>query len=616
MMHDKILSKRALKERLSRTDPGDARLSKTAGRAAMPGKPVAAWRTVKRLLAYMGPYKIAVFLVFLTLITATLSAMFIPIIFSIALDEYILTFDFEGVYLLAVLILGIAVFNSVVRFFSRFLMVRITQKVVKRLRKDGFSALLRAPVSYYDEKGAGDIVSRLSNDVELISNALSQTILEVLNSSIVLLGALVLMFYLNWALALIVIAFLPLMVVFTIAISKRTRRGFKAQQKHLAALNGIVEENISGLRTVKLYNQEQPFIDEFSEDNDRLKRAGFKAQFYAGIVWPFIHFMNNFIFLTVIGAGAALHLLLGPAFLTIGQIAGVSQYSRRFIMPISNLAQLFNALMQGVAGAERVFELIDATSEYADDGAQTLGSVEGDVAFENVDFSYVEGVRVLKDITFRAEQGDLIAIAGPTGGGKTTAIKLLNRFYEVESGRITIDGVDIRNIQKDALRRRIGIVLQDTHLFKGTVYENIRYGDASASREEILRAAKDANAHEFISKLPDGYESIIHEGGQNLSQGERQLISIARTFLTDPDLLILDEATSNVDTRTEAKIQSSTHRLMQGRTSIVIAHRLQTIRRADIILVINEGRLVETGTHETLLKKKGFYSDLYHAQYS
>jgi len=630
MSNDKlILSKKEIKERLKKdidpTDPKNQMRSGMGRRRTGPvgSKPKNIRQTVFRLLSYMGVYKYAVLMVFVLLLGATLATLYIPTLFANGIDRYIAdegilenfreNFDPTGLYRIVGIMLALAFFGSVVRFFSRFVMVRITQQVVKKIRKDAFDKLMKAPVEYYDKQGSGDIVSRISNDVELISNSLGQTILEVLGSSITILGAFVLMFMLNWILGLVVVIYIPVMILFTVKISKKTRKGFKEQQIHLASLNGIIEESVSGLKTVKLYNQEQPFTEEFREENDKLKRAGFIAQFFSGLIWPFIHFMNNLIFLSVIAVGALLYLT--TPLVTIGQIAGVSQYSRQFIIPISNLAQLFNALMQGIAGAERVFELIDAESEYEVDGRKPIGKLDGEIEFENVRFGYTDDVTVLSDVSFHAKKGEIIAIVGPTGGGKTTTIKLLNRFYDIGEGAIRLDGVDIRTYRMDELRKRIGVVLQDTHLFKGSVFDNIRYGDLEASEDEVYAAAKMANAHDFIVKLPKGYATEVYEGGQNFSQGERQLISIARTILNNPDLLILDEATSNIDTRTEAKIQDSMKKLMEGRTSIVIAHRLQTIREADRILVIDQGRLVESGDHESLLAKKGFYHGLYKAQF-
>ncbi len=619
----KLLSKQEIKEKagadlLDNDNQANQprRGMRSRGPAMSFNKPKKIRETVKRLLGYMGVYKVWVALTALFVILATSVNLAIPYLFSYAIDEFILPGLYGEILRIVVIILLIAVGNSFIRFLSRFIMVRISQRIIKKIRKDAFDSLMKAPISYYDEKGSGDIVSRMSNDVELINASLGQTVLEVINSTVVLIGSLVYMFILSWSLSIVVVLFVPLMILFTIFISKRTRKGFKEQQVHLASLNGIIEENINGLKTVKLYNQEKAFTKEFKHDNDKLREAGFKAQVYAGILWPFIHFMNNLIYLTVIAVGAIL-FLFAPGWLsvTIGQINGVSIYSRQFIMPISNLSQMFNALMQGIAGAERVFELIDTASEYEEDGKEHTEAFQGAITFENVDFSYDEGVPVLRDINFTADKGDVIAIVGPTGGGKTTTIKLINRFYDLDRGTIKIDGRDIKSVGKDALRKRIGIVLQDTKLFKGTVFENIHYGDFSASKEQVIEASKQANAHDFISKLPQGYDSMVQEGGENFSQGERQLISIARTVLSNPSLLILDEATSNVDTRTEAKIQESMEKLMKGRTSIVIAHRLQTIQKATKILVIHNGELIEHGTHQSLLDARGFYHKLYQAQF-
>ncbi len=616
MSDKKILTKNELRDRLRKEI--DLTKTKTSGRSLGGQPPVLAKpknirQTIGRLLGYMGVYRYALFLITIFLMVSTVFLLLIPTMFQRAIDNHIEIGDYTGVYRIVVIILVLAAIYSVIRFFSRFFMVRISQGVVKKIRGDAFDRLLRAPVSYFDEKGSGDIVSRLSNDMELISNSLGNTFLEVVSSAIIFTGSLVFMFYLNWILALVVVVFIPLMAFLIIWVSKKTRKGFKAQQTHLATLNGIIEENITGLKTVKLYNQEGPVTEEFSQENDALKKAGFMAQFYAGLILPVIHFMNNIIFLSVIAVGGLLYI--GPGLVSIGQVAGIAQYSRMIIMPIGNLAQLFNALMQGIAGAERVFELIDAEDEYENDGAYQPTDFSGAITFDSVSFSYEKGTPVLKDITFDALKGQKIAIVGPTGGGKTTTIKLLNRFYDLDDGVIRIDGTDISDYKKDALRKKIGVVLQDTHLFKGSVFKNIHYGDFSATEEEVITAAKMAGAHDFISRLPKGYATEILEGGQNFSQGERQLISIARTFLNNPDLLILDEATSNIDTRTESKIQTSMRKLMENRTSIVIAHRLQTIREADKILVIDKGSLIESGTHETLLAQKGFYYNLYRTQF-
>jgi len=577
-------------------------------------KPKKIRETVARIIRYLGVYKLWIVVITLFTIVGTLANLSIPYLFSLAIDDFILPGDFEGVAIIIILIVVIAVFNSLIRFIARFSMVRIAQRIIKKIRKQAFDQLMKAPVSYYDDKGSGDTASRIANDVDLLNASLGQSVLETINSVLVLIGVTVYMFILSWSLAIVVLLFVPIMALFVVFVSKRTRKGFKEQQAHLASLNGIVEENIAGMKAVKLYNQEQPFIDEFKGENDKLRRAGFTAQVYAGILWPFIHFMNNLIYLVVIAVGALL-FLYAPFTVTIGQIAGVSTYSRNFIMPMANLSQLFNTLMQGIAGAERIFELIDTDSEYANDGEATIKRFDGKITFEAVHFSYVEGVKVLEDISFEANAGEVIAIVGPTGGGKTTTISLINRFYDLDSGKILIDGTPIDTIKKDELRKRVGVVLQDTKLFKGTVFKNIHYGDFTQDEDAVINAAKQAGAHDFINKLPKGYETRVQEGGENFSQGERQLISIARTILNNPGLLILDEATSNIDTRTEAKIQKSMQTLMQGRTSIVIAHRLQTIEKADRILVIQQGKLIESGNHKQLLEARGFYHNLYQSQF-
>lgn len=578
-------------------------------------KPKKIGPTVRRLLGYLGVYKIALVFIILTSIVATLLNTTIPSLFSLAIDDFIIPGDYSGLYQIALVIMGFALFNGLVRFFSRYILIRISQGAIKKIREDAFDRLLKVPVAYFDEKGAGDLASRITNDVELINNTLAQTLTQFINTLIIIIGVSVLMVRLNWVLALIVFGFLPLMFLVIIVISKKTRKYFMAQQIHVAGLNQIIEEDVSGLEAVKLYNQEQAFQDEFNDENIKLKNASFAAQIYSGLLWPFIHFFNNLVYLVVVAVGAILYITY-PGFITIGGISGVSQYARQFVQPISEIGQLFNALMQGLAGAERIFELMDAESEYKDDQTIVLDKFQGALTFKDVSFGYKPDELILNKVSFTSKAGALIAIVGPTGGGKTTLIKLLNHFYDLSDGAILIDNVDIAKVQKDALRKRIGIVLQDTHLFKGSIFENIHYGDLTASSEAVIEAAQKAGAHEFITKLPDRYDTQILEGGQNFSQGERQLISIARTLLNNPDLLILDEATSNIDTRTEAKIQTSLKGLMEGRTSIVIAHRLQTIEKADQILVIDQGKLIEEGTHQSLLAEKGFYYDLYQSQFT
>ncbi len=616
-----ILNKKQVKVRNEANKDYSKMLSGTTNRGRGPGrgmylggKPKNASATVLRVWKYLGKYKVGIVIVVVAVFSTSLLATFIPWLFAYAIDEYILAYDYSGAITIGLYIVGIAFITSAVRFISRYTMVIISQKTVKKIRKDAFDKLQNLPVNYFDTNQPGDIVSRITNDVDLISNSLASVTLELLSSLITLTASLIFMFIVNWALALVVILFVPLMAFFTMKVAKTTKKGFVAQQKHLGAINGIVEESISGLKVVKLYSQEEEIIAEFSNKNTQLKKAGFKAQVYAGVIMPVINFLNNFIYLVIVAIGGILYITKIVA-ISIGDISAITAYARQFIRPIANLAQLFNSLQQGIAGAERVFNLIDIEDEYINDGTDEIEHFEGYVKFDDVTFSYVKDVEVLRNISFEAEVGKTVAIVGPTGSGKTTIINLLNRFYDIDSGTIEIDHKNIREYKKDDLRKKIGVVLQDTHLFSGTVYENVVYGDLNATKEEVIEAAKMANAHDFIMKLPKGYEAEVYEGGQNFSQGERQLISIARTILSNPDILILDEATSNVDTRTEFKIQESMRLLMKGRTSFVIAHRLQTIRNAHKIIVIHDGELIESGTHSELLDLKGFYYDLYTTQF-
>jgi ATP-binding cassette subfamily B protein len=570
--------------------------------------------TIFRIWQYLGHYKTMFIVVFAANIIASLLGLLIPYIFAIALNDYIINFDFSGAYRMGAYIVIIALINSLVLFVGRYLTLIISQNTIAHIRKDAFDKLQLLPVKYYDQNQSGNIVSRLTNDVDLINNVLASFIIEALRSVVSLVGSLIFMFVINWIMAIIVIAFVPILMFFTKKVGTITRKGFVAQQKHLGNLNGIVEESISGLKVLKLYGMEKESYEEFVETNIKLRDAGYKAQVVAGFIMPFINFMNNLIYVVLIAVGAVF-ILTGIVPLSVGDLYAVTQYGRQFIQPISNLAQLFNTLQQGLAGAERVFNLIDEPTEYEENGVLKVTELKGNVSFNNVSFGYEKDKTVLQDITFEAEAGKTIAIVGPTGSGKTTIINLVNRFYDVDTGVIAVDGTDILEYDKDQYRKRIGVVLQDTSLFSGTVYDNIVYGNLEATKEEVIEAAKTANAHDFIMMLPHGYDSEVLEGGNNFSQGERQLISIARTILSNPDILILDEATSNVDTRTEFKIQDSMRKLMKGRTNVVIAHRLQTIRDADKILVIKDGRLIEQGSHHELLHEKGFYYDLYTTQF-
>jgi ATP-binding cassette subfamily B protein len=570
--------------------------------------------TIRRLWRYLEGHHTAIIVIVVANVLSAGLNLALPFLFAYALDTYILTFDFEGAYLIGGAMIAISIVNAIIRYVGRYLTLSMSQETVAKIRKEAFDKLQVLPVRYYDTNQPGDIVSRITNDVDLISNVLASFINEMVASVILLIGSVVMMFVLNWALALIVISFVPLILFLTKKIAAITRKGYIAQQKHLGNLNSIVEESIGGLKVIKLYGTETEVREDFIVSNEQLRDAGYKAQVMSGFLFPIVGFLGNLTYVVVIAVGT-LFMISGWFGVSVLDITAITQYARQFNQPISNLAQLFNTVQQGIAGAERVFDLIDEPSEYEEDGIVPVTKLNGHVQFQHVNFAYETDKPVLHDISFEADAGSIVAIVGPTGSGKTTIINLLNRFYDIEEGAILIDGVPIQQYRKDDLRDHIGVVLQDTNLFTGSVFDNIAYGKKDATEEEVHQAAKEANAHDFILRLPKGYDTEVLEGGNNFSQGERQLISIARTILSDPDILILDEATSNVDTRTEFHIQESMRRLMQGRTSFVIAHRLQTIRDADRILVIHEGRLIEQGGHFELLEQEGFYHDLYTTQF-
>jgi len=456
-------------------------------------------------------------------------------------------------------------------------------------------------------------MSRLTNDLDAISRVLSQNVTELFTGMLTLGGILVVMFAKNFWLALGSMIVFPLMMILVGFVGKRTRREFRGYQMRIGRLNGKLEEMFSGQRVIVAYGREAGTLADFDAANEDVRRVGVRAQTYAMLVPPLMGILSNANIAILAGLGGWM-VLRGLA--TVGTIAAFYNYSRKFAAPLRHLGNLYNQLQAAVAGAERVFEIVDTEPELTDaPDAVGLDGVAGEVVFDHVDFSYVPGVPVIRDMSLVAELGQTVALVGPTGAGKTTMVNLLTRFYDIDAGTIRIDGRDIRQVQKASLRRRLGIVLQDTFLFSASVMENIRYGRLGASDEEVVAAAKLANADHFIRRLPRGYDTLLSERGSNLSQGQRQLLAIARAVLADPSILILDEATSSVDTRTEAHIQEALLRLMEGRTSFVIAHRLSTIRDADKILVIDDGRIIERGTHEQLLAQRGFYYNLYMSQF-
>lgn len=581
--------------------------------AAVGVKPKNAGATLKRLWAYLEGYKFRLFMV-LVMVVVTSGLMLIgPYLIGKAIDDFIIPRDFKGLLHLVLWMVALYAFTSLATWLQGYIMMIIAQKTVFDMRRDLFNKLQVLPLRFFDSRPHGDIMSRLTNDIDNVTNTLSASITQIFSSVITLAGTVVMMLLLSPVLTLLSMTTIPLMLLCTRAIANRTRRYFLSQQTALGLLNGFIEEDISGQKVVKVFCREEKELERFENNNAELRKVGTLAQIYSGILPPFMNVLNNLGFAIVAGAGGWLAL---KHVITIGVIASFVTYSRQFNRPLNELANQFNTLQSAIASAERVFQIMDEVPEPVDPpDAVELDHVKGDVEFRNVYFSYKKGEPVLKNISFHAYPGQTIALVGPTGAGKTTIVNMLTRFYDIDEGAIFIDGYDIRKIKRSSLRSSLGIVLQDTYLFSESIRENIRYGRLDATDEEVEAAARLANAEQFILRMPEGYDTVLSEDGGDLSQGQRQLLAIARAMLADPAILILDEATSSVDTRTEKHIQEAMLKLMQGRTSFVIAHRLSTIRNADVILVINGGQIIERGNHEQLLKQKGFYYNLYMSQF-
>ncbi|TPG70579.1 ABC transporter ATP-binding protein [Brevibacillus laterosporus] len=579
-------------------------------------KPKNSMEALKRLWRYLREQRWSLFFVFFLVLASSGFALMGPLLIGKAIDSMGITTGQVQFPLLAKIVVGlIAVYilGALASWLQTYLMASVSQKTVKNMRKDIFDKVQTLPLRFFDEKPRGDLMSRLTNDVENINNTLSQATTQIFSSLITVIGAIGMMLMLSPSLTLVSLIVVPLGLFITKKIAERTRKLFLEQQTELGQLNGYIEEMISGQRVVKAFNREQETIEQFAEKNQRLKKVGAQAQVFSGIIPPLMNAINNLSFALVACVGGYMAV---QGAITIGIITAFLNYSKQFARPLNEMANQFNMLQSAFAGAERVFEVLDEEPEFADQTvAHPLEQVAGKVEFKDVTFGYKSDEPVLKGIHLTAEPGQMIALVGPTGSGKTTIVNLLMRFYDVQKGSVTVDGQDVRQIEKENLRSSIGMVLQDTYLFAGTVKENIRYGRLDATDEQVMHAAHMANAHSFIERLPEGYDTKLTEDASNISQGQRQLLTIARAILADPSILILDEATSSIDTRTEMQIQKALKVLMQGRTSFVIAHRLSTIREADQILVINQGEIIERGSHEELLKQKGFYYNLYHTQF-
>lgn len=523
-------------------------------------------------------------------------------------------FDFEYVGKILLLLVALYVISALCSYVMGYIMSSVAQNTVYRMRNDVKDKLDRLPLKYFDQRAYGEILSRVTNDMDNIATTLQQSLTQLITSLVTVIGILVMMLSISPLMTLIALVSLPLSMLITVQITKRSQKYFAEQQKCVGEINGHVEEMYAGHKIVKAFGQEEESIEKFREINQRLYKVGWKAQFMSGVIFPALNFVSNigYVLICVVGG-----LLVAQKRIEIGDIQAFIQYTRQFTHPIIQVANIANVLQSTVASAERVFEVLDEEEQVPDrEDAQVIKFPRGRVRFEHVKFGYKEGEPLMEDLSIDVKEGSTIAIVGPTGAGKTTLVNLIMRFYEVQGGRITVDGVDIRDMKRGDLRTMFGMVLQDTWLFNGTIRDNIAYGREGASEEEVISAAKAANADHFIRALPDGYNTVLNEEASNISQGQKQLLTIARAILADPAILILDEATSNIDTRTEILIKRAMINLMKGRTSFVIAHRLSTIRDADLILVMNHGAIIEQGTHSELLARGGFYSELYNSQFA
>ena len=581
--------------------------------------------TLKRLVAYMRPHSVGLIIVLIVTLLSTVFNILSPkimgqattILFEGMMDKMRgipgAAIDFSAVGRILLNLAAVYIVATVFGYLQQIIMVNISQKTVFKMREDIGLKLAKLPLKYFDSVAHGDILSRATNDVDVVSQSLQQGITQIITSVISIIGVLIMMLTISPIMTLITMGMLPISALVSIFVAKRSQKFFAQQQRILGDLNGHVEEMFSGHTIIKAFGLEQDAIDEFVEINQGLYNNSWKAQFISGTLMPLIRFVGNIGYVAIAVAGG---VFASRGMIKIGDIQAFIQYSRQFTQPITQMASMANVLQSTIAAAERVFELLDEKEEPADKlDSKLLENPRGEIRLENISFGYDADKTVIKNLDLDVKQGELVAIVGPTGAGKTTLVNLLMRFYDVNDGTITFDGTNIFDLKRGNLRTMFGMVLQDTWLFEGTIRDNIAYGRIGASDQEIEAAAKAAHVDHFIRTLPKGYDTILAEDASGISQGQRQLLTIARAILADPVVLILDEATSSVDTRTERLIQEAMNKLMEGRTSFVIAHRLSTILDADRILVINQGEIVEQGTHEELLIKEGFYAELYDSQF-
>ena len=595
-------------------------------------KPKNFWGTVRRLFGYMSKRMVAIIAVFVLAIAAVIFQIQTPKVLGKATTEIFkgvmagaqqmqqgqqvtkFPIDFDKIAQIIATVIVMYLISAVFNFLQQFIMTRVSQRTVYELRHDLEAKMNRVPISYYDTHTIGDIMSRAINDMDNIASTLQQNLTQFVTSAVTLIGVIVMMLSISWQLTLVALLMIPLSLIIVMIVAPKSQVFFADQQKSLGLLNNQVEETYGGHTIVKTFNHTEKDQEVFEKENQNLYAAGWKAQFISAIIMPLMNFVKNlgYVFVAVLGG-----VKVANGNMTLGDVQAFLQYTTQFSQPITQLASLMNTIQSTVASAERVFEVLDE-EEMSNEksGLPEEKDTPYKVRFENVQFGYTPDNLLMTDFNLDVKPGEMVAIVGPTGAGKTTLINLLERFYDVSGGSIRYDGVDTRDLSRDELRAQFSMVLQDTWLFTGSIYDNIKYGNDDATDEQIIEAAKAAHVDDFVRKLPEGYNTVLNEDASNISQGQRQLITIARAFLANPDVLILDEATSSVDTRTEILIQKAMNRLLENRTSFVVAHRLSTIRDADNIIVMNHGSIVETGNHDTLMEKDGFYADLYNSQFS